>query len=183
MRWRHPEHGLLMPADFIPLVEQTALIGPLTLQMIDTALAQMVALAQAPGSTSRSPSTSRRGTCSIPTFRARSPPLLHRHEIPAERLTLEVTESATMIDPARAREVLCSLRDSGVSISIDDFGAGNASIGYLSSLPADELQDRPLVRERRLRGRAHRIDRRLDRRPRQAPRSARRGRGDRDRTR
>jgi diguanylate cyclase (GGDEF)-like protein len=145
LRWRHPEHGLLMPAAFISLVEQTALIGPLTLQTIDTALAQMVRWRRAGIDLHVAVNLSARNLldADLPGQVAAA---LHRHAIPAERLTLEVTESATMIDPARAREVLCSLRDSGVSISIDDFGAGNASIGYLSSLPADELKvDRSLA--------------------------------------
>lgn len=145
LRWHHPEHGLLMPAAFISLVEQTALIGPLTLQTIDTALAQMVRWRRAGIDLEVAVNLSARNLldADLPGQVAAA---LHRHEIPAERLTLEVTESATMIDPARAREVLCSLRDSGVSISIDDFGAGNASIGYLSSLPADELKvDRSLA--------------------------------------
>ena len=145
LRWRHPEHGLLMPAAFISLVEQTALIGPLTLQTIDTALAQMVRWRRAGIDLEVAVNLSARNLldADLPGQVAAA---LHRHEIPAERLTLEVTESATMIDPARAREVLCSLRDSGVSISIDDFGTGNASIGYLSSLPADELKvDRSLA--------------------------------------
>ncbi len=145
LRWRHPEHGLLMPAAFISLVEQTALIGPLTLQTIDTALAQMVRWRRAGIDLEVAVNLSARNLldADLPGQVAAA---LHRHEIPAERLTLEVTESATMIDPARARDVLCSLRDSGVSISIDDFGAGNASIGYLSSLPADELKvDRSLA--------------------------------------
>ncbi len=145
LRWRHPEHGLLMPAAFISLVEQTALIGPLTLQTIDTALAQMVRWRRAGIDLEVAVNLSARNLLD-PDLPGQVAAALHRHEIPAERLTLEVTESATMIDPARAREVLCSLRDSGVSISIDDFGAGNASIGYLSSLPADELKvDRSLA--------------------------------------
>jgi diguanylate cyclase (GGDEF)-like protein len=145
LRWRHPEHGLLMPAAFISLVEHTALIGPLTLQTIDTALAQMVRWRRAGIDLEVAVNLSARNLLD-PDLPGQVAAALHRHEIPAERLTLEVTESATMIDPARAREVLCSLRDSGVSISIDDFGAGNASIGYLSSLPADELKvDRSLA--------------------------------------
>jgi len=145
LRWRHPEQGLLMPAAFISLVEQTALIGPLALQTIDTALAQMVRWRRAGIDLEVAVNLSARNLLD-PDLPGQVAAALHRHEIPAERLTLEVTESATMIDPARAREVLCSLRDSGVSISIDDFGAGNASIGYLSSLPADELKvDRSLA--------------------------------------
>jgi diguanylate cyclase (GGDEF)-like protein len=145
LRWRHPEQGLLMPAAFISLVEQTALIGPLTLQTIDTALAQMVRWRRAGLDLQVAVNLSARNLLD-PDLPGQVAAALHRHDIPAERLTLEVTESATMLDPARAHEVLCSLRDSGVTISIDDFGSGNASIGYLSSLPADELKvDRSLA--------------------------------------
>jgi diguanylate cyclase (GGDEF)-like protein len=145
LRWRHPELGLLMPAAFISLVEQTALIGPLTLQTIDTALAQMVRWHRAGIDLAVAVNLSARNLLD-PDLPGQVAAALHRHGIPPARLTLEVTESATMLDPARAKEVLCSLRDSGVSISIDDFGSGNASIGYLSSLPADELKiDRSLA--------------------------------------
>ena len=145
LRWRHPERGLLMPAAFISLVEHTALIGPLTLQTIDMALAQMVRWRSDGIDLEVAVNLSARNLLDrdLPGQVAAA---LRRRGVPAERLTLEVTESATMIDPERAREILCSLRETGVAISIDDFGAGNASIGYLSSLPADELKvDRSLA--------------------------------------
>jgi EAL domain-containing protein (putative c-di-GMP-specific phosphodiesterase class I) len=66
--------------------------------------------------------------------------LLRRHGIPPRRLTVEVTESATMADPDRAAEVLCALSERGVGVSVDDFGTGNASIAYLARLPADEIK-------------------------------------------
>ncbi len=66
--------------------------------------------------------------------------LLEEHGVPAERLTVEVTESATLVDPERALRVLSALRASGVAVSIDDFGTGNASIDYLASLPANEIK-------------------------------------------
>jgi EAL domain-containing protein (putative c-di-GMP-specific phosphodiesterase class I) len=72
--------------------------------------------------------------------------LLARHEIPAGRLTLEVTESAALVDPERAIAALETLRVSGVGVSVDDFGTGNASIEYLATLPASELKiDRSFV--------------------------------------
>jgi diguanylate cyclase (GGDEF)-like protein len=145
MRWRHPEQGLLMPATFIPLVEQTALIGPLTLHLLDTALAQMVRWRRAGVDLNVAVNLSARNLLDL-DLPSQVAAALHRHGIPAQRLTLEVTESAAMLDPTRATEVLCALRESGVSVSIDDFGTGNASIGYLSSLPADELKvDRSLA--------------------------------------
>jgi EAL domain-containing protein (putative c-di-GMP-specific phosphodiesterase class I) len=72
--------------------------------------------------------------------------ILHHHGVEPSRLTIEVTESATMRDPAKAIRVLEALRDGGAAISIDDFGTGNASIDYLARLPADEIKiDRTFV--------------------------------------
>ena len=71
---------------------------------------------------------------------------LERHAVPAAALTLEVTESAAMADPATAVGVLEALRALGVGVSIDDFGSGNASIAYLAKLPVGELKiDRSFV--------------------------------------
>ena len=66
--------------------------------------------------------------------------LLRHHGVAPARLTMEVTESAAMADPARAIEVLRELRDRGVGVSVDDFGTGNASLAYLAQLPANELK-------------------------------------------
>jgi diguanylate cyclase len=72
--------------------------------------------------------------------------LLQRHRVPAATLTVEVTESAAMADPATAVGVLEALRAKGVGVSIDDFGSGNASIAYLAKLPVGELKiDRSFV--------------------------------------
>jgi len=65
---------------------------------------------------------------------------LRKHDMPAERLQLEVTESAVMADPGRAAEVLGSLSQSGVHISIDDFGTGYSSLNLLRQLPVGELK-------------------------------------------
>jgi EAL domain-containing protein (putative c-di-GMP-specific phosphodiesterase class I) len=71
---------------------------------------------------------------------------VHKHAIPAERLTVEVTESAAVVDRGRAVAGLEALRASGVGVSIDDFGTGNASIEYLATLPANEIKiDRSFV--------------------------------------
>jgi len=72
--------------------------------------------------------------------------LLHRHGVPAEAVTFEVTESAAMADPERAVAVLAALRALGAGVSVDDFGTGNASIEYLAMLPATELKiDRSFI--------------------------------------
>jgi EAL domain-containing protein (putative c-di-GMP-specific phosphodiesterase class I) len=72
--------------------------------------------------------------------------LLRRHGVPASRLTLEVTESAVMADPARAVALLHQLRDLGVRLSVDDFGTGYSSLSYLKRLPVHEVKiDRSFV--------------------------------------
>jgi diguanylate cyclase (GGDEF)-like protein len=145
VRWRHPTRGLLMPMAFIPLVEQTALVGPVMLRLIDEALAQAVRWRRRSVDLDVAVNLSARNLLDrdLPSQIAA---LLARHALPAERLTLEVTESATLVDPERAVEVLGMLGESGCCVSIDDFGTGNASIGYLAALPASEVKiDRSFV--------------------------------------
>ncbi|HUA75149.1 MAG TPA: bifunctional diguanylate cyclase/phosphodiesterase [Solirubrobacteraceae bacterium] len=147
LRWRHPEQDLLMPASFIPVIERTALIGPLTTMLIDQALGQMASWREQGIDLEVAVNLSARNLVDL-DLPGQIAAALHRHKVPAERLTLEVTESATMLDPTRAAETLSALREIGLCVSIDDFGAGNASIGYLSSLPANELKiDRSFVAE------------------------------------
>jgi diguanylate cyclase (GGDEF)-like protein len=145
VRWRHPRLGILAPPRFIPLVEQTALIGPLTLYVIDAALAQLSVWREQGIELEMSVNLSARNLLD-PALAERVAELLRRHGVPAGMLTVEVTESAAMADPDRAVAVLESLRDVGVGISVDDFGTGNASIDYLAKLPASELKiDRSFI--------------------------------------
>ena len=72
--------------------------------------------------------------------------VLHQTGFPADRFRLEMTESAVMNDPDRARSTMSELRGMGVSISIDDFGTGHSSLAYLSRFPIDEIKiDRTFV--------------------------------------
>lgn len=147
VRWQHPELGILPPIDFIPLIERTSLITPLTLYAIDHALAQMAAWNEEglrlEVAIAVNLSTRDLANRTLPHEIER---LLIQHNIPATQLTLEVTESATMSDPAGASQTLGALRDLGIGISIDDFGTGNASIAYLANLPATEIKiDRSFI--------------------------------------
>jgi diguanylate cyclase (GGDEF)-like protein len=145
VRWRHPEQGLLAPLRFIPMVEQTALVGPLTLYVIDAALAQLKAWREQGIQLGMSVNLSARNLLD-PGLPASIAALLARHQVPAGALTVEVTESAAMVDQERAVAVLAALREHGVGVSVDDFGTGNASIEYLAKLPATELKiDRSLI--------------------------------------
>jgi diguanylate cyclase (GGDEF)-like protein len=139
LRWQHPERGLLGPLAFIPLIEHTALVRPLTLYVIDRALRQTVAWRRRGIHLDMSVNLSARNLLDT-ELPSQVSELLRRHRLRAAQLTVEVTESATMADPERALRVLDMLHASGVRVSIDDFGTGNASIDYLARLPADEIK-------------------------------------------
>jgi diguanylate cyclase (GGDEF)-like protein len=145
LRWRHPEHGLLRPMQFIPLVEQTALVGPVTLHVIDEALAQVAAWHRLGLHLGMSVNLSARNLLD-PELPDQIRALLRRHATEPMELTVEVTESATMADPDRAVGVLAALRRMGVGVSIDDYGTGHASFAYLTELPANEIKiDRSFI--------------------------------------
>jgi diguanylate cyclase (GGDEF)-like protein len=145
VRWDHPEHGLLGPGRFIPLIEQTALIAPLTLGLIEQAIAQAVDWRREGVIVEVSVNLAARNLLD-PELPARIGGLLSAHGLPPEQLVVEITESSAMADPDRAVSVLEELRRMGVGVSIDDFGTGNASIAYLANLPATEMKiDRSFV--------------------------------------
>ncbi len=139
VRWRHPEHGLIPPDRFIPLAEQTGLIAPLTLWVLDTALRQ-----------------SRRWrdvglrldvAVNLSMWNLHDPGLvdaltrmLSSYAVAPASVRLELTESTVMEDAERSRDVLTRLAALGVRISIDDFGTGYSSLAYLKRLPVDELK-------------------------------------------
>ncbi|MGD8497755.1 MAG: EAL domain-containing protein, partial [Chromatiales bacterium] len=145
VRWRHPEHGMIPPGEFIPVVEMTELIRPLTLWVLDEALAQL-RLWRDQGS----------DACIAVNLSARNlldqglvteiEHRLARHGVPPHALELEITESTLMAEPKRALAVLNSLDVLGVRLAIDDFGTGYSSLGYLRHLPVNALKiDRSFV--------------------------------------
>jgi diguanylate cyclase (GGDEF)-like protein len=145
VRWHHPEHGVLAPGEFIPPIEQTALIRPLTLALIDQALGQLVTWRDLGIDVLMSVNLSARNLLDT-ELPQRVAEILDRHRVRPDRLIVEVTESAAMADPHRAVAVLTALRATGVGVSVDDFGTGNASIEYLAKLPASEIKiDRSFI--------------------------------------
>jgi EAL domain-containing protein (putative c-di-GMP-specific phosphodiesterase class I) len=145
VRWLHPEHGMVMPDSFIPLAEHTGIIGPLTRYVVDAALAQARTWTDQGNPLAVSVNLSARNLLDedLPDMVAE---LLDIHELPATLLELEVTESALMVEPARARHVLERLARLGIRISIDDFGTGYTSLSQLKTLPVGELKlDRSFV--------------------------------------
>jgi len=139
LRWSHPVHGFIPPIEFIPLAEQTGTIVALTEWVLVTALARTRAwqdarrpLPVAINLSARSLQDQR-----FPDLVARN---LERYQCAPANLTLEITESSLMADPARAHEVLTRLHALGVRTAIDDFGTGYSSLAYLKQLPVDEVK-------------------------------------------
>jgi diguanylate cyclase (GGDEF)-like protein len=145
VRWQHPTRGLVFPDAFIPVAEHTGLIGPLTRHVLDVAVAQARTWADAGRPLQVSVNLSARNLLDdrLPDEVAA---VLTRHGVPAAMLELEVTETAIMTEPVRARRLLERLAKLGVRISVDDFGAGYTSLGQLKTLPVSELKiDRSFV--------------------------------------
>jgi diguanylate cyclase (GGDEF)-like protein len=139
VRWQHPERGVILPDSFIPLAEHTGLIGPLTTYVLEAALAQARVWMDAGRSLTVSVNLSARSLLDEQLPRQVEEQLA-THGVPAELLLLEVTESALMTEPERARSILMALSTLGVRLSVDDFGAGYTSLGQLRNLPVAELK-------------------------------------------
>jgi len=139
IRWQHPLQGLTQPAEFMPLIELSDLIHPLTLWAIDTAAAQCASWHRQGHFISIAVNVSARNLLSL-EFPGRIRDILARHRLDARYLELEITESSIMMDPNRSLEVLGHIRGIGVRIAIDDFGTGHSSLAYLHKLPVDNLK-------------------------------------------
>jgi PAS domain S-box-containing protein len=135
-RWIHPISGMIPPDRFIPLAEQTGLIGLLTERLLRKAFA---AASEIPGPLSLSVNIS------PVQFRDRELPLKIEQaanigRFPLHRLILEVTESALVDNMQQAREISQGLKEIGVRLALDDFGTGYSSLGHLQVLHFDELK-------------------------------------------
>ncbi len=139
VRWRHPEHGLMLPDEFIPLAEQTGLIKPLTLWVLKEALRQQVQWRQSGLDLEMSVNMSVRNLQDM-QFPERVAKIVEAMGRAPEKLFMEITETAIMADPRRAHEVLADLSNMLVRLSIDDFGTGHSSLAYLRQLPVKELK-------------------------------------------
>ncbi len=145
VRWQHPVHGLRGPGAFLPHAEHTALMRPLTLHVLETALAQLAEWRGAGLDLHVAVNLAVQNLLDLRTP-AHVSELLAVHGLPPSSLVLEVTESLLLHDPARAGDVLRDLRDLGVGLALDDFGTGYSSLEHLKRLPVDELKiDRSFV--------------------------------------
>lgn len=148
LRWQHPHHGLLSPAQFMELAERTGLIVPIGNWVLDEACRQMrqwYEQGHTDWSVAVNLSALQFGNAGLLENVRQS---LTRHCLPASCLTLEITESTVMQDVSASQSILEELTAMGVGIAIDDFGTGYSSLLYLKRLPADELKiDRGFVND------------------------------------
>jgi diguanylate cyclase (GGDEF)-like protein/PAS domain S-box-containing protein len=148
VRWRHPERGLVGPSDFIPVAEETGLIVPLGLWVLNEACQQMrewQRLGLADESVTMSVNLSSRQFSQADLIE-RISSALRESGLKAGNLKLEITESMVMENIDTAIDMLMQLRGLGVGLSIDDFGTGYSSLSYLHRFPIDTLKiDRSFV--------------------------------------
>ena len=144
-RWHHPERGEVLPGAFLPLVENAGLMRPFTKRVLELAVGHAATWQSAGTPVDIAVNIDIRALLD-PTFAATVEDVLRGAGLPGERLTLEITETSLMADPARARDVADALAALGVRLSIDDFGTGYSSLGHLTAFPLSELKiDRSFV--------------------------------------
>lgn len=138
-RWQHPDLGVIMPDDFIPIAERTGLIIPLTLWVLHRSLLQCREWNEQGIELGVSVNLSmwNLDASELPTQIAG---LLKSVGVPPAQLELEITESTIMSDPQRAIRNLTLIRELGVGLMIDDFGTGYSSLAYLTKLPVKGLK-------------------------------------------
>jgi diguanylate cyclase (GGDEF)-like protein len=145
-RWHHPERGVLEPASFIPLAEETGLIIPLGRWVLHEACRQMAEFSRAGGKSLRMSVNISGRQVADPQFAVEVRQAIAETGISPGQLTLEVTESVLMDSQSEAVAMLRQLRAMGVALSIDDFGTGHSSLAYLAQLPIDQLKiDRSFI--------------------------------------
>ncbi|MBV9848852.1 MAG: EAL domain-containing protein, partial [Armatimonadetes bacterium] len=150
LRWQHPQRGLLLPSEFIPLAEETGLILPLGWWVLRESCRQMSAWKAAfPVDPPLDISVNFSSKQFLQVDLAREVErILSETGLDPHSLKLEITESAIMDDPKAAAVLLAHLRDLGVQVCIDDFGTGYCSLNYLHQFPIDTLKiDRSFVRQ------------------------------------
>ena len=145
VRWNHPTKGVVPPNEFIPMAESTGLINKLTGYVLEQAVRQARAWLSAGLSVPVAVNLSPRCLLDVDLVDLVRG-LLAEHDLPADLLRLEMTETAVMTNPALAMSTLTGLHELGIRLSIDDYGTGYSSMAYLNRLPVDELKvDRSFV--------------------------------------
>jgi diguanylate cyclase (GGDEF)-like protein len=139
VRWQHPQRGLLTPGDFISTVEQTDLVGPLSRYVLERALAACAGWRRQGYQMSVAINLSARNLLDrgLPDDVSR---MLDAAGVPADALSVEITERMIMADPERAIANILRMSSLGLRLSVDDFGTGYFSLANLRRLPIDDLK-------------------------------------------
>jgi diguanylate cyclase (GGDEF)-like protein/PAS domain S-box-containing protein len=148
VRWEHPTRGLLLPADFLPIMAESGTIVVLGQWIIDTVCEQIATWRRTyGGDLSVSVNLSHREFWSERLLLTVTQ-ALSRHDIPPSCLILEITESVMMSDPEAARQIMADLHAGGIRMHIDDFGTGQSSLHALRAFPVDALKiDRSFIHQ------------------------------------
>lgn len=146
-RWHDADEGMIPPAVFIPIAEESGLIGPLTQWLLQRCFAEVARWREAGLVLSISINVSV-VTLMHPRLMQQLQKWLQEYQVAPANVTLEITESCFMGSPERALKVLHDLRNMGFKLSIDDFGTGFSSLSYLKDMPINELKiDQVFVRQ------------------------------------
>ncbi|GAB5413382.1 MAG: hypothetical protein Cons2KO_09850 [Congregibacter sp.] len=148
LRWEHPDKGMISPANFIPIAEESGLIVPIGEWVIEeTCKTASMLKEQGVGNITFAVNVSARQMLDR-HFESAVESILRRHPCPDRRLELEITESVLLQNADAARRVLRKMRDLGMAVAIDDFGTGYSSLSYLKHYPINRLKiDASFVRD------------------------------------
>jgi len=139
VRWRHPERGLLEPAEFVPLAQEVGLIGALSRRVLALVTAQLATWSEGGLDCKVAVNLTVTDLLDVELV-----PYLKRlvaaHGLQPGSLVVEVTEETFLRDPSEVRSALLELHDLGIEVSIDDYGSGYSSLAYLRGIPAEELK-------------------------------------------
>jgi EAL domain-containing protein (putative c-di-GMP-specific phosphodiesterase class I)/FixJ family two-component response regulator len=138
VRWKHPDRGIVMPDQFIPVAENAGLIDALTAQIFDQSL-EWFSQSFPQSNLKLSLNISAKSLVDIQMADNLSA-VCHRFQIDTERIVLELTETSAMVDPILSLDLLTRLRMKGFQLSIDDFGTGFSSMIQLVRLPFSEIK-------------------------------------------
>jgi EAL domain-containing protein (putative c-di-GMP-specific phosphodiesterase class I) len=139
IRWNHPEKGMICPADFIPLVEESNLIHPLTDFVLNQSLYKLHEFNSKGYYPTISVNISPKNILN-PGFLDRVAFILEQYDVKKECIEFEITESSLMFNPEKVNLILRSFKNHNIKLSIDDFGTGYSSLSYLSRFPIDIIK-------------------------------------------
>jgi diguanylate cyclase (GGDEF)-like protein/PAS domain S-box-containing protein len=140
IRWNHPELGIISPLEFIPIAEETGMINPIGQWILHTAIGQCKQWVDAGHTDLLIAINLSAVQFNNPLLVTMINTILHEHQLPADNLELEITESVAMINIDLTIKQLKSLADAGIRLSLDDFGTGYSSLNYLKKFPINKLK-------------------------------------------